>query len=179
MTGGPGATGGPSVTLVIPRLFSSPAPRAPALETALARARPRTSAPAGLAPRLFDLFDIPHVAGGDLPLAPVERLAETGRTNDAFWLRVDPVYLLVEGGRLIVVDRINDLPPAEAQALAQEILAVFGADGWRLETAGDHWYLHPGHTPAIQTHPLAAARGRARRGWPSMRPANRRTRAAT
>lgn len=151
---------GPSVTLLIPGLFSGPGRSAPLLETALARAEPLSSPPGGLEHRLFHLFDFPMSAGSDLPIAAVTRLAETGRADEAWWLRADPVYLLVEGARLILIDRIADLPTAEAQALAQEILAAFNADGWRLETApGGHWYLHPGETPAVQTHPLAAVRG--------------------
>jgi hypothetical protein len=127
---------------------------------ALARAQSVATPPAGLEPRLFQLFDIATPAGIDLPIAPLTRLAETGRADEDWWLRADPVYLLVEGPRLILVDRIADLPAAEAHALAQEILAVFGADGWRLETtAGGHWYLQPGHAPDLQTHPLAAVRG--------------------
>ncbi len=130
------------------------------LETALARAQRLAAPPAGLEVRLFQLFDIPTPAGTDLPIAAITRLAETGRADEGWWLRADPVYLLVEGARLILVDRIADLPAAEAQALAQEILAVFGADGWRLETApGGHWYLNPGQAPALQTHPLANVRG--------------------
>lgn len=133
----------------------------PVLETALARAQPLPVSPAGLEPRLFHLFDIPTPLGAELPIAALTRLAETGQADEAWWLRVDPVYLLVEGAQLILVDRIADLPAAEAQALAQEILAVFAADNWRLETApGGHWYLQPGDAPALQTHPLAAVRGR-------------------
>lgn len=131
------------------------------METALARAQSLPAPPAGLETRLFHLFDIPRLPGADLPIAAVTRLAETGQADEAWWLRADPVYLLVEGGHLILVDRIADLPLTEAQALAQEILAVFGADGWRLETApGGHWYLHPGGAPALHTYPLSAVRGR-------------------
>lgn len=152
---------GRSVTLFIPGFFSAPGRRAPMLEAVLARAQPLVAPPSGLEQRLFHLFDIPIPADADLPIAAVTRLAETGRADEDWWLCADPVYLLVEGAHLILIDRIADLPAAEAQALAQEILAVFGAEGWRLETApGGHWYLQPGQTPAPQTHPLEAVRGR-------------------
>lgn len=157
MPRGQSASGIRSATLVFPRLFSAASARAPALETAAARARAHARPPSGLAPRLFQSFGLP--ASGELPLAPVERLAETGRADDAWWVRLDPVYLLVEGARLILVDRIADLPLAEAHALAQEILAVFAADGWRLETVDGHWYLQPGTAPDLVLQPVAAARG--------------------
>lgn len=151
--------GGQSITLVVPGLFSTPSDGTPALETALARGQRLAALPAGLEPRLFRLFDMPLPAGKDVPAAALARLAETGRADEEWWLQADPVYLLVEGARLILVDRIADLPAAEAQALAGEILSVFAADGWRLEAAGGHWFLCPGHAPALQTHPLAAVRG--------------------
>ncbi len=173
------------VATVSPQGMPLPAPMAPALETLLARADrleigghvPATardggstrnagaisSATAGVVEaRVFALFGLSAEDGADLPAAAVTRVADGGDPDRAWWLRADPVCLQPQGAGLVLYDRPE--PPLthdQAQALVDEILQVFAADGWHLEAPTPHrWYLRLTTAPAIQTSALAYVAGR-------------------
>jgi hypothetical protein len=152
--------------LFIPDLFPcDPAvdlPQLPALELLLARAEPvdamRCADPAVA---LFALFGVDIPAAGDVPVAAVTRLGEGGQPDTNVWLRADPVYLQVEGGRLrLLGPELLGIARIEAEALTKEIQHTFAGDGWHIEARRpDRWYLRPGGTPAMHTVPLSRAVG--------------------
>lgn len=165
------------LSLLLPGLFGiTPAPPQniarhppwPALETLLARADKseldgRAPASAGtVEARVFALFGLAAEDGADLPVAAVTRVADGGDADTAWWLRADPVCLQPQGGGLILYNRPEPpLTPDQTQALVDEILQVFAADGWHLEAPTPHrWYLRLATAPAIQTSALAYVAGR-------------------
>ncbi len=112
--------------------------------------------------RIFTLFGLSAEEGTDLPVAAVTHVADGGDPDTAWWLRADPVCLQPQGAGLILYDRPE--PPLthdQAQALVDEILQVFAADGWHLEAPTPHrWYLRLAAAPAIQTSALSSVAGR-------------------
>ena len=136
---------------------------APALETLLARAdRAVFSGDVTQEMSIFHLFDMSPPAGADLPVAAITRLADGGEADDAWWLRADPVSLLPQGDGLLLqpADDLG-LTLIQARALVDEILQVFGDDGWHLEAPVAHrWYLRPTKSSVMQTTPLAQVTGR-------------------
>ena len=157
------------VATVSPQDLPLPAPVTPMLETLLARAD-RLEVAGGPVPatagvveaRVFALFGLGVEDGADLPVAAVTRVADGGDADTAWWLRADPVCLQPQGAGLVLYDRPE--PPLtrdQTRALVDEILQVFGADGWHLEAPTPHrWYLRLATAPAIQTSALAHVAGR-------------------
>lgn len=102
-------------------------------------------------------------AQDDIPVAAVTRLLDCGaEAAGGWWLRADPVHLAVGHDRLILMHGASlQLELAHARQLVQDILAVFSADGWRLEAVHPYrWYLQLPTPPAIQTTPLSRVIGR-------------------
>lgn len=113
------------------------APRLPALERLLARARTR---PGGCCWTLLAMQ-----AGGDLarwPVGPVSALADLGDAPSAC-LRVEPLGMDAEQrGHFRMRAPDLGLAAEEAQALAAGFNAAFAADGVRLQVATpSRWYL--------------------------------------
>ncbi|NHA15271.1 hypothetical protein [Thioalkalivibrio sp. XN279] len=127
-------------TLFLPGLETvaqQDAPRLPALERLLARARSR---PGGCCWAL-----LAAQAGGDLgrwPVGPVSALADLGAAASAC-LRVEPLGMDAEQrGAFRLRAPALALTSAEAQALAAGFNAAFAADGVRLQVATPvRWYL--------------------------------------
>jgi hypothetical protein len=127
-------------TLFLPGLETlahAEAPRLPALELLLARAR------AGAGMCCWSM--LAARAGGDLrrwPVAPVSALADFGRAPAAC-LRVEPLGMDAEQrGAFRLRAPALEITADEAQALAQAFNATFAADGVRLEVATPaRWYL--------------------------------------
>ena len=157
--------------MLLPGLFSdlpvpdaselSPATDPPVtLETLLARADRAEGGPAGFELRLFGLFGASHSLDGDLPVAPVTRLADMGVIDREWWVRADPVYL-EPGHDSLVLHAGLDLTQAEADALAAELNVTLAADGWLLKAPRPgRWYLKPPQAAQIRTTPLPQAAGR-------------------
>ena len=132
-------------THIVPTLFlpgletlaHHDAPRLPALERLLARARPR---PGGCCWAV-----LATQAGGDLgrwPVGPVSALADLGAAPSAC-LRVEPLGMDAEqrGAFRLRAPELG-LAADEAQALAAAFNAAFAADGVRLQVATPgRWYL--------------------------------------
>ena len=154
----------PRLTLAVRGLFA-PAPDAavPALQTLLARAdRGPGLDTADFDSTLLRLFGITPEPGADPPVAALTRVADTGRVEPGWWLRADPVHLLPGLDQLLMTDnRELKLQQAEAEGLVEEILRIFGADGWRLQAPHpERWYLALDAPPAIATTPPGRLMGR-------------------
>ena len=121
------------------------APRLPALESLLARARRAPVNPSHAAPGAASWAALAQMAGGDLarwPVGPVSALAEL-RPAPAECLRVEPLGMDAEQrGAFRLRAGALGITPGEAAALAEGFGATFGADGLRLEVATpERWYL--------------------------------------
>ncbi|MGH8401648.1 MAG: hypothetical protein ACRESU_11155, partial [Gammaproteobacteria bacterium] len=79
------------LTFLVPDIarLTGDAPRLVALETLLTRADRYPAPEAGLRGMLADLF---QVSLATIAMAPLTRLADGGRWDDAFWFRADPVH---------------------------------------------------------------------------------------
>lgn len=120
-------------------LADADAPRLPALELLLARARVRE------APARSCWAALAAASGGDLerwPVGPVSALAELGRC-DGECLRAEPLGMDAEQqGAFRLRAAALEIEPAEAEALAAAFNDTFGADGLQLATpAPGRWYL--------------------------------------
>lgn len=158
------------VTLLIPGIFadlsvpdddrSLPTAAPLALQTLLARANRVSGGSSGFELRLFGLFGVAPPAEGDLPVAPVTRLADMGVIDREWWVRADPVYLEPGHDSLVLHAGLN-LTLAEAESLATEINANLVTDGWLLKAPRpERWYLKPPRVAQIRTTPLPQAIGR-------------------
>lgn len=129
----------------------------PALRRLHARAQRGQGTERGLESVLYALSGY----RGGPPVAAFTRLSDTGMRDTGYWLRADPVHLQVRRGGLILLDNETiALNRDEAQALIDEILRVFGADGWHLEAPVPHrWYLKPPAPAAADFVPIAHATG--------------------
>ncbi len=150
------------LTLVLPGLVAvaaaEPEPEAPpaTLERLLGRADPVGEAGAeGMEPCLFHLFGAETGAPGDLPVAAVTRVHDMGVIDNGWWIRADPVHLVPHREGLLLADRgCLQLTQEEADRLVEEILAVFGEDGWVLKAPlPERWYLKPRQIPDVETTP--------------------------
>lgn len=132
--------------------------RAPVLEKFIARAdRPASQAPADMISRIASEFQVTPSPGGMFPVAPYTRLADGGESDNAFWLRADPVHLVphIRGMQLVNAEHIG-LTAEEGAQLASELGEVFAARGCRLEPRTDNrWYLRAPRPLAVNTTPLS------------------------
>lgn len=155
-----------NVHLAVPELFwpepaavssSPPTARFPALEMLLARGRRSTSGETG-----FEAWCLARWGVSGAGVAPYSLLADGGEPGDAFWLRADPCHLRVDRERLTVVDAtLFHLTRADAEALVESLNRHFAvAEVAFFPLQPERWYARAAHAPALQTPPLAAARGR-------------------
>lgn len=159
-----------SCTLIIPGLYGIPGLRAAdfsglhlaPLEILLARAAVEDVPAMGLEATLFHLFGVERDPARDLPIGAVTWAGETGEVSRDFWLRADPVHLRPDQSRLVLLGgRMLHVQQHEADTIAKEFNASFGADGWHLETPHPHrWYLRLPEDPRIRTYDLHEALGR-------------------
>jgi hypothetical protein len=112
---------------------------------------------------LFALFGMPEEAIGDLPVAAVSYLGESGNRFSGYCLRADPVHLTPDRDQLVLAGpEVLALSIVEAQTLVEEINRVIAADGWRLEAqTPQRWYLHLPQSPSLRTCNLSQVRGHA------------------
>jgi len=103
---------------------------------------------------LYRLFDVHIPCDADLPVAATTRFADSGVSDNHWWICADPVHLQPQGSGLIMRgNELLDLSQDEAERLVAELLEVFGADGWLLEAARpNRWYLRPATPARILTH---------------------------
>lgn len=164
-----GAATSASASLVIPCLLDAetvaafPKAHLHWLEKHLGRAdRLALDGNRGLEPCLFGLFGAEIPVGADLPVAALTRVHDMGVIDGEWWMRADPVYLIPRRDDVIMAPLGEvGLSQDEANALIDEIMAVFADDGWILRAPHPgRWYLRPGRVPDIRTTPLPEVVGR-------------------
>ncbi len=138
-----------------------PRPTAPALEWLLAHAQIENT-PTPAEATLFELFGVPILTEGELPIAAVTRLADGAQADGGWWWRADPVHFHSDLHGVILMDaRALAIEATEARALVAAFNQTFQADGLQLEALRpDRWYLRLAAAPEVRTQPLAAATGR-------------------
>ena len=156
-----------ALSLVVPGLLgplpdTTALPTPVALLTLLARAEARDAAAADVESLLLRLFGIAPTPESDPPVAALAWLGEGDGVADGYWLRADPVHLRADQAWLLLFGpRVLDVRMDEARTLAAEFNAVYGVDGWRLETPHpQRWYLRLGDDQKIRTQALQAVIGR-------------------
>jgi hypothetical protein len=111
---------------------------------------------------LCGLFSLETVDSGDLPIAALTRLADTGQRDQQWWLRADPVHLRPDQDRLLLFGlQASDVQQDEADALIADLNQVYREEGYRFEAPDPvRWYLGLSDDPAIQTSYLGQVIGR-------------------
>ncbi len=156
-----------SVHLVVPDLFlpreafdGEGAPRAPALEILLARAE---AAPlACVSPETWvslETWLCAAFGAGSGAVAPVTLRADGGDPGAAYWLRADPVHLILRGSEL-VVHPVASLRADEAAQFCDSLNRHFDGDLRFVAQQPQRWYLRLADAPGITTHPLAQVAGK-------------------
>lgn len=151
---------------LVPHLFpparlldATPDLRLPALETLLARGHLRACAADGVDAALCRTLGIARQQ--DWPLAPITLEADGGFAGDAYWLRADPVHLMLMRDRIVLADSASlTLSREEADALAAAVGRHFGAELDLHPLHPQRWYLQLPAAPALTTTPLSLAIGR-------------------
>ncbi len=127
----------------------------PALETVLARSRQEPLAQRALETWLCDAFGVTGSA-----IAPVTLLADGIEPGESYWLRADPVHVLIRQGEMVLQAGVP-LSTDEANGLCASLNAHFYGEGLRFYTPHpQRWYVQLESEPAIQTHLLSQAAGR-------------------
>lgn len=133
--------------------------RLSALETLLGRGHLRACPADGVEAALCRALGITRQQ--DWPLAPITLEADGGVCGDAYWLRADPVHLVLMRDRLVLADSASlILSREEADALAAAIGRHFGAELDLHPLQPQRWYLQLPAAPVLTTTPLSLAIGR-------------------
>lgn len=126
-----------------------------ALETFLARAHGEDLRIGSLEAWLCDAF-----GAGDGAVAPVTLRADGGQAGTAYWLRADPVHLVLRGSE-VILRPLASLTADEAGQLCDTLNRHFARDKLHfLALHPQRWYLRLEQAPNIETHTLAQAAGR-------------------
>lgn len=158
-----------NLTLFIPGLFLSrndmfavEPPDTPALQKLLSSARRKSLAPFTFIDMLAGLFNMEKPAGRDFPAAAITRLVDDDQAVDGFWMRADPVHLVADQARLVLMDGSTfTLDQHDALVLAADIREIFTAHGISLEAPTMYrWYLQLPKGPAIISTPIHEVTGK-------------------
>lgn len=99
-------------------------------------------------------------AFGAEAVAPVTLLAEGGHPGAAYWMRADPVHLMLSGSE-VNLHPVNSLNMDEAGQMCDSLNRYFADDGLHfIATQPDHWYLRLERAPLLSTYPVAQVAGR-------------------
>ena len=151
------------VHMVIPGLFlpreiaaeACAGLRLPALGKILARAQPSPLSVPSLEEWLCAAF-----GAGNQAIAPVTLQADGEPPGTAYWLRADPVHLMLRGDQLILRP-IMALDADEAGQLCDSLNRHFADDGLHFAAPQpNRWHLRLAGEPGITTHPLAQVAGK-------------------
>ena len=136
-----------------------PRPALPSLDTLLGKGRTYAMPAQGMEEWLCRQFNV--LRQSDWPVAPLTLLAEGVAPDQHFWIRADPVHLVVDRDRLVLTDAdAFRISAAEAMALTRTLNDALSADDLTLLAPdAERWYLRLTQAPRIVTHPLAEARG--------------------
>ena len=158
-----------NLTLFIPGLFLSQkdiaavdTPDTPALQKLLSCARRELLKPFTFVDMLAGLFNIEKPAGRDFPAAAVTRLVDDDQAVDGFWMRADPVHLVADQARLVLMDdSAFTLNQHDALVLAADIREIFREQGLTLEAPTMYrWYLKLAKQPSLVTTPIHEVTGK-------------------
>ena len=150
----------PALVVVVPGLLAQP-PQAlaamPALATIAAYAGRAQVETGGIAKALLAALGIP----GDTPVAPLALLGAGGDPGSDYVLRADPVHLAADRDRRLIVQTIDDLSNADAEALVRMLDRHFAGDDVRFDAVRpDAWFARRPKPATIATTSPDAARGR-------------------
>lgn len=96
----------------------------------------------------------------DWPMAPLLAAAANLDPGDAYWLLAEPVNLLVGQLDVRLGAIVDDLSPAEAEALVATLNAHFARDGLRFVAASPaRWLVAAPSVQQLATHPASDAVG--------------------
>lgn len=111
---------------------------------------------------LFKLFAVAVDTDTELPVAAVTHAADSGKPQEGWWLRADPVHLYADLQQVLLFDaRGLNIDIAEAQSLVAYFNRTFGAEGLSLKALHpERWYLGLSEDPGLRTLPLFDAIGR-------------------
>ncbi|MDR2219890.1 MAG: hypothetical protein LBE24_04840 [Methylobacillus sp.] len=102
---------------------------------------------------LCELFGVARQQ--DIPVAPYAALGDGLPADQGYWLRADPVSLVLQRDSFTLERAPETLSLAQAQQLVEALSAHFKADGMRFFAPAPHrWYLRLEQKPLLQTHPL-------------------------
>jgi hypothetical protein len=134
--------------------------RLPGLEFLLGRGTLSVLAAVEADAWLCEAFGVGRQA--DWPVAPLTLLADGGEPGRDFWFRADPVSMRADGAHLVLADSTAfSISRTEADTLTGTLNRHFAEDGLLFTPMQpERWYLRLPTTPALTTHPLAAAAGR-------------------
>lgn len=149
--------------LLWPRATAEDAARglsAPALETALARARMECHPAVPVEAWLCQAFEVERQQ--DWPVAPLTLALDGGEPGDGYWLRADPVHLQLQRERVALMgSHTLQVTRDEASRIAAALNAQFEPDGLRFEApAAGRWYVRAARRPTLVTETVSAAAGR-------------------
>ncbi|MDY6992953.1 MAG: hypothetical protein SVR94_10185 [Pseudomonadota bacterium] len=153
------------VHVLIPELFAyhtlvTPGLRLEALERLLSRAYIEDWAQDDFMSTLGLLFGL---AGNSLlPVAPITRLYDAHDSQNAVWLRADPVYLQADRDRLLLIDaQAISLTQTEAEYFITHLNQFYQQKNF--EFSAPHpkrWYLRLSELPQLITYPVNQVLGR-------------------
>ena len=146
-----------SIHFAVPDLFLPPSIaaeacrglRLPALEMLLARAGAESLYEDALEDWLCAAFGVPGLA-----VAPVTLQADGIEPGNYYWLRADPVHVVIRRNQMVVQDGVA-LSAEEAGALCAALDGHFAADGLRFFAPHpQRWYVRLEAAPQLETTPL-------------------------
>jgi hypothetical protein len=140
--------------LLIPFRATEPVAEYPSLRALLRFARHETQQLGDTAAWLCALFGV--VRQQDVPVAPFAALGDGLAAEDGYWLRADPVSLLLQRDSFGLMEAPQALQAEQARQLAASLNAHFAVDGMQFHVAAPHrWYLRLADQPDLRTHPLS------------------------
>ena len=141
------------------REWPEPRPHAPRLAALLARGDATTTSTGDTEAWLCAEFGVARQ--NDWPVAPLTLTIDGGEPADHYWLRCDPVHLLMRQHRMVLSPAAG-LPTAdESEALIASLNAHFGGDGLLFVAGGaGRWYVRSEAHHNLTTHTLSQALNR-------------------
>ena len=141
--------------LLIPFRVTEAAAECPSLQTLLRFARRATQQHGDAATWLCDLFGVARQQ--DVPVAPFAALGDGIVADDGYWLRADPVSLLLQRDSFGLMEATDALQAEQAAQLAASLNTHFAEDGMQFHVAAPRrWYLRLAPAPDLRTHPLTS-----------------------
>jgi hypothetical protein len=141
----------------VPPFFDdAEAARLPAAETLIAKGRRKATPFESAYAWLCNAFGVARQR--DWPVAPYSLLGEGGAPGEHYWLRADPVQLLVDRDQLVLADA-PAVSRAEAESLVESLNAHFGGELVLYPIRPERWYARLERVPDLETVPSSQARG--------------------